>query len=143
MLTSKNYSIATKLDINGRQYPAIAASQSLNKHLAAAATVYNASTNRITWSVDKPTTVILSAVGLVAAGIQNDESCLVVYDAPTSVIASNWLSQTGLDIVYDEFSINNPLEISFYDANGKPYPITYLDFLPLNVNQRIIVKAGR
>lgn len=111
-----------------------------NRNIAAAATTYASATNSATWNsslgLKEATIVVKSAT---AGALQNDELCLVVFNAPSDAVASNWLSDAGAvgqDVQYYMVPVAVPRTFQFTDA------LTRVDVLPLNDTMRVIVEAN-
>lgn len=114
--------------------------QTHNRNIAAANTTYNTSTNTATWTdAEGVTDLVIHCVAATAAAIQNDEACLIVFNAPDATVAAAWLGAAGgaaTDVEYGVAWVGVPYERSFTD------PVTRIDVLPLNVNMRVIVEAN-
>ena len=108
-----------------------------NRNINAAATTYATSTNTATWTTGV-TQMVFTAKSATAAALQNDEFCLIAFDAPTEGVASSWLSDTGgaaVSVQYHMLAVGEPREFYFTD------PVTRVDVLPLNDTMSVVIEA--
>ena len=110
-----------------------------NRNINAAVTTYAAATNSATWtSTDNVTVIIVTPKSATAAALQNDEFCLVVFDATSEAVANAWLADAGgvaLDVEYHIVPVGKPTRFPFTSY------LSRVDVLPLNDTMRVIVEA--
>jgi hypothetical protein len=111
-----------------------------NRNINAAVTTYAAATNTATWtSTDNVKSIVITPKSATAAALQNDEFCLVVFDATNEAVASGFLSDTGgasTDVEYFMVAVGQKRQFDFVDY------LTRVDVLPLNDTMRVVIEAN-
>lgn len=113
---------------------------SSNRNINNASTTYDASTNKVTWTVGENITE-LRVVSFNASGVVWDygnAAYLVVINSADDLQANTLLTATGGVGTAVDYEIGLPLEELIINRTT---PITRLDVLPLNVNQRFVIGA--
>lgn len=110
-----------------------------NRNINAAVVTYAEATNTATWTAsDNVTEVVITPKSATAAGIQNDEFCLVCFDAGTEAIANAFFADTGgaaSDVEYHIIPVAESRRFTFTSY------LSRVDVLPLNDTMRVIVEA--
>lgn len=109
------------------------------RNIAAAATTYNVSTNRCTYTAGEAVTELeIGCVNTTPAAYSSGMAYLVVINAPTSTIASQWLADAGSpsqDVQY---------EFGYYGEMKKiarTTAILTVDVLPLTAAMRLVIRG--